>query len=119
HAYSAKLRPPLLPANLLIVSINANGLNIPEKRSRIKWGDPDLVCLQETHFRRLSHPLLQVPRYTTQFHATGPTKSRGVSILLHDRVTFQLYRKLSDPKGRYVFSSVTLDLLTIYRLIPL
>uniref|UniRef100_A0A8C5Q6Z9 exodeoxyribonuclease III n=1 Tax=Leptobrachium leishanense TaxID=445787 RepID=A0A8C5Q6Z9_9ANUR len=89
-----------------LMSFNVRGLNAPFKRhalcSEIKRGDPDMVCLQETHFRRLSHPLLQVPRYTTQFHATGPTKSRGVSILLHDRMSFQLHRKLSDPKGRYL-----------------
>uniref|UniRef100_A0A8C5N3Y4 Reverse transcriptase domain-containing protein n=1 Tax=Leptobrachium leishanense TaxID=445787 RepID=A0A8C5N3Y4_9ANUR len=96
-----------------LMSFNVRGLNAPFKRhalcSEIKRGDPDMVCLQETHFRRLSHPLLQVPRYTTQFHATGPTKSRGVSILLHDRLSFQLHRKLSDPKGRYLILVCTIN----------
>uniref|UniRef100_A0A8C5RAT6 Reverse transcriptase domain-containing protein n=1 Tax=Leptobrachium leishanense TaxID=445787 RepID=A0A8C5RAT6_9ANUR len=96
-----------------ITSYNVQGLNIPYKRrtlyKELDSGGADVVCLQETHFRRLSHPPLKWPSFTTQFHSTGPTKSKGVSILIRNRVVFELHRKLSDPNGRYLILVCSLN----------
>uniref|UniRef100_A0A8C5P8P1 Reverse transcriptase domain-containing protein n=1 Tax=Leptobrachium leishanense TaxID=445787 RepID=A0A8C5P8P1_9ANUR len=90
-----------------IVSLNVKGLNIPHKRhslyADLRHHPPDVVCLQETHFKTAAHPKLYLPNYPHHFHATASVKARGVSILIHQNVTFNLHRVIADPNGRYLF----------------
>uniref|UniRef100_A0A8C5LUV5 Reverse transcriptase domain-containing protein n=1 Tax=Leptobrachium leishanense TaxID=445787 RepID=A0A8C5LUV5_9ANUR len=98
---------------LKILSYNVKGLNAPVKRHSLAADvlrlKPDVVCLQETHFKRLAHPPLGIRNFSTQYHATGPTKARGVSILIRSDVVYQLHRKISDPQGRYLILVCSLN----------
>uniref|UniRef100_A0A8C5LVW1 Reverse transcriptase domain-containing protein n=1 Tax=Leptobrachium leishanense TaxID=445787 RepID=A0A8C5LVW1_9ANUR len=100
-------------STLKVFSMNTKGLNIPHKRhslyTDLKSTSPDVVCLQETHFKRQAHPRLYLPQYTTQLHAMSSTKSRGVSILIHKRVAFQMHRKVVDPNGRFLLLVCSLN----------
>uniref|UniRef100_A0A8C5M9C8 exodeoxyribonuclease III n=1 Tax=Leptobrachium leishanense TaxID=445787 RepID=A0A8C5M9C8_9ANUR len=105
-----------------IFSLNVKGLNIPHKRhslyTDISSEKPDVICLQETHFKHSAYPRLYLPQYTTQFHATSPTKTRGVSILIQNRL-FETHRLLKDPGGRYIIlvctiNSRTYTLVSVY-----
>uniref|UniRef100_A0A8C5LRK3 exodeoxyribonuclease III n=1 Tax=Leptobrachium leishanense TaxID=445787 RepID=A0A8C5LRK3_9ANUR len=98
---------------LKILSYNVKGLNAPVKRHSLAADvlrlKPDVVCLQETHFKRLAHPPLGIRNFSTQYHAAGPTKARGVSILIRSDVVYQLHRKISDPQGRYLILVCSLN----------
>lgn len=92
---------------LKIVSLNAKGLNTPEKRSKLLLtmyrSKADIIFLQETHFRSNATPKLQNYRYPTAYHATNPLhKSKGVSILIARSCPFQITDSLIDVEGRYL-----------------
>uniref|UniRef100_A0A8C5M4Y7 Reverse transcriptase domain-containing protein n=1 Tax=Leptobrachium leishanense TaxID=445787 RepID=A0A8C5M4Y7_9ANUR len=96
-----------------IFSLNVKGLNIPHKRhslyTDINSERPDIICLQETHFKHSAFPRLYLPQYTTQFHATSPTKTKGVSILIQNRIAFSLIHKVVDPNGRFIILTCSLN----------
>uniref|UniRef100_A0A8C5M1H2 Reverse transcriptase domain-containing protein n=1 Tax=Leptobrachium leishanense TaxID=445787 RepID=A0A8C5M1H2_9ANUR len=98
---------------LKVLSYNVKGLNAPVKRHALAADvlrlKPDVICLQETHFKRLAHPSLGIRNFPIQYHATGPTKARGVSILIRSDVVYQLHRKISDPRGRYLILVCSLN----------
>uniref|UniRef100_A0A8C5M717 exodeoxyribonuclease III n=1 Tax=Leptobrachium leishanense TaxID=445787 RepID=A0A8C5M717_9ANUR len=98
---------------LKVISYNVKGLNAPVKRhslaAEVQRLKADVVCLQETHFKRLAHPLLRIRNFNTQYHATGPTRAKGVSILIRSNVVFQLHRKISDPRGQYLIPICSLN----------
>uniref|UniRef100_A0A8C5PZ66 exodeoxyribonuclease III n=1 Tax=Leptobrachium leishanense TaxID=445787 RepID=A0A8C5PZ66_9ANUR len=91
---------------MTLVSYNVKGLNVPFKRhslyAEFRRLGTEVVCLQETHFKWLTHPMLNLHTYPIRFHATDPSKAKGASILVQCDVAFQLHRKLSDPRGRYL-----------------
>uniref|UniRef100_A0A8C5M417 Reverse transcriptase domain-containing protein n=1 Tax=Leptobrachium leishanense TaxID=445787 RepID=A0A8C5M417_9ANUR len=96
-----------------IITFNVKGLNLPIKRHSLYRDlhsyNADIVCLQETHFRRLDHPRLYLPQYSQQYHSTYRAKSRGVTILVHNRVAFQSHRIITDPQGRYIILICTIN----------
>lgn len=72
--------------NIRCLSLNVNGLNIPEKRTtflRELWRMlTQITFIQETHFPLGKIPKIQNDRYQFVFHSTAPdSKTRGVSIL--------------------------------------
>ena len=56
-----------------IITLNVNGLNAPTKRPRLaEWTqnqDPNICCLQETHFRPQDTYRLKVSGWKNIFHA--------------------------------------------------
>ena len=66
---------------LLIVTLTANGLNVPTKRRRVdEWirkPDPYVCCLQETSFRLKNAHRLKVKGYKNIFHVNGKEKKKG------------------------------------------
>ncbi|OCT94959.1 hypothetical protein XELAEV_18012643mg [Xenopus laevis] len=62
----------------------------------------DVILLQETHFLRSSFPKYMSKAYPICYLSNGDTKSKGVAILIHRHVKFQLQRKHIDQEGRYV-----------------
>ncbi|CAH2323288.1 ovostatin-like [Pelobates cultripes] len=89
-----------------VISYNVKGLNSPAKRQALYREasklQGDILCLQETHFKRSDHLRLQIRQYPYQFHATADTKSKGVSILISNQLSFSLIRKISDTQDRYL-----------------
>lgn len=68
-----------------IVSINAKGLNSPQKRQlalnyffKLK---AHIVAIQETHFKSSAPPILSNSRFPHCYMANGPAKKAGVAIL--------------------------------------
>lgn len=94
--------------NVRCLSLNANGLNVPEKRTTILrelWRMLTQVAfIQETHFQSGKTPKFKDDRYPEVFHSTAQDfKTRGVSILLSGTVPWSYVDQLSDPEGRYLF----------------
>lgn len=97
-----------------IISHNVNGLNIPEKRTKLlkelKKANPAIVYLQETHFKNNNIPKLTDGHFTKAYHATNPTaKTKGVTILFSKHSPFSPSKQLVDPEGRYIFIKGTWD----------
>ena len=80
--------------NLSITTLNVNGLNAPTKRQRLaEWiqkQDPYICCLQETHLKRRDTYRLKVKGWKKIFHTNGEQKKAGVSILISDKIDFQI-----------------------------
>ena len=109
---------------LNILSLNAKGLNTPEKmkillhdlqRFRI-----DVAFIQETHFRDDKVPILKSKSYPTVYHSTNQiAKSRGVSILLAGRVPWKYIESKRDTTGLFLFvkgeiGNIRVTLATLY-----
>uniref|UniRef100_A0A8C5LTY6 Endonuclease/exonuclease/phosphatase domain-containing protein n=1 Tax=Leptobrachium leishanense TaxID=445787 RepID=A0A8C5LTY6_9ANUR len=95
------------PAALTLISINARGLNIPEKRSRalrdFQKARASVVFIQESHFREGAAPRLTNSWFPLGFFGNNAgTKSKGVVILFHKTVPFVHQATLADKEGRYV-----------------
>lgn len=93
---------------LNIISLNAKGLNTPEKRRMLlhdrRRMRADIVLLQETHFRENSLPLLKNRYFPTVYHSQyTEAKSKGVSILVSARVPWTLIDVQMDKEGRFLF----------------
>ena len=72
-----------------IITLNVNGLNAPTKRPRLaEWTqnqDPNICCLQETHFRPQDTYRMKVSGWKNIFHANRKQKKAGVAILISDK----------------------------------
>ena len=70
---------------ILIITLNGNGLNAPNKRHRLtEWiqkQDPYTCGLPETHFRPRDTYRLKVRGWKRIFHPNGNQKKAGVAIL--------------------------------------
>ena len=73
-----------------IITLNINGLNAPTKRHRLaEWlqkQDPQIWCLQETHFQTQDTYGLKVRGWKNIFYANGKQKKAGVAILISDKI---------------------------------
>ena len=92
--------------NILIITLNVNGLNAPTKRHRLaEWiqkEDLYICCLQETHFRPRDTYRLQVRGWKKIFHANGNQKKAGVAILISDKIHFKTKTITRDKEGHYI-----------------
>ena len=78
---------------ILIITLNVNGLNAPNKRHRLtEWiqkQDPYICCLQETHFRPRGTYRVKVRGWKKIFHANGNQEKAGVAILYQTKYTLK------------------------------
>ena len=78
---------------MLIITLNANGLNALTKRNRLaEWvqkQDLYICCLQETHYRPRDTYRLKVRGWKKIFYANGYQKKAGVAILISDKIDFK------------------------------
>ena len=76
---------------ILIVTLNINGLDAPIKRYRvaeqIKKQDPYICCLKETHFRSTDAHRLKVRGWKKVFHTSANKKKAGWQYLYHTKQT--------------------------------
>ena len=109
----------VIGTNILISTLNVNGLNAPTKRHRIaEWiqkQDPYICCLQETHFRPRDTYRLKVRGWKVIFHANGNEKKAGVAILISDKIDFKIKNVTRDKEGHYIMikGSIQEDITTI------
>ena len=92
---------------LSIITLNVNRLNAPTKRQRLaEWiqkQDPYICCLQETHFKTRDTYRLKVKGWKKGciFHANGDQKKAGDTILISDKIDFQI-KAVKRDKGHYI-----------------
>ncbi|CAH2247517.1 Hypothetical predicted protein, partial [Pelobates cultripes] len=103
----------LQPAPLTIFTLNARGLNTPEKRAGahkdFRAAHASIVFLQETHFRAGSRPTLTNQHYPKGYYSDFQGgKSRGTAILLHRHLPFTETGVMTDPEGRFLFLKGTI-----------
>ena len=69
-------------------------MKAPTKRQRLaKWiqkQGPYICCLQETHLKTRDTYRLKVKGWKKIFHANGEQKKAGVTILISDKIDFQI-----------------------------
>lgn len=96
-----------------ILSLNAKGLNHPAKHVSL-WKlaiahNCDVLCVQETHFALNASPKCQHGQFTHVFQTSYPKKQQGVLIAIRNTVSFQLQQYITDPEGRYIFLTCTIN----------
>ena len=82
-----------------IITINANGLNVPTKHRLAEWiqkQDSYRCCLNETYFRPRDTYRLKVRVWKKIFHANGNQKKAGVAILMSDKINFKIKTTTRD-----------------------
>lgn len=94
--------------NVHCLSLNVNGLNIPEKHTTVLlelWRMRTQVAfIQEIHFQSGKIPKFQNDRYPHIFHSIAPdSKKRVVCILLSGTKPWSFVDQRSDQEGRYLF----------------
>ena len=79
---------------LSIIILNVNGLDAPTKRQklaeRIQKQDPYIFCLQETHLKTRDTYRLKINGWKKIFHANGDQKKAGETILISDKIEFEI-----------------------------
>lgn len=99
------------------ITWNVRGLGGQIKRSRVfshlKYLSADIVFLQETHLRTVDHSRLRKPWVGQMFHSNFNSKSRGTAIIIHKRIKFVPDHIHSDPGGRYIIVSGTLNQMPV------
>ena len=100
-------------AYILIITLNANGLNAANKWHRLaEWigiQDPYICCLQETHFRPKDTYRLKVRGWKKIFHANGNPKKAGVAILITDKIDLKIKKVTRDKEGQYIMIKGTVQ----------
>lgn len=93
-------------APLNILSLNVQGINIPQKRTKafrtFQARKAHIVCLQETHFTKNSTPKFMSHFYPQIITALATSKQRGTLIAFHRSTPFILQSQINDPEGRYI-----------------
>ena len=89
-----------------VTSWNVNGIQNIVKRykilSHLKGLDSDIAMLQETHLN-LEESNKWKQRWVGQvFPSPGSRGTRGVSILISKKISFELTDLVSDKEGRYL-----------------
>ena len=68
----------------------------------IKKKDPKNCCLQETHLIESNTHKLKVKGWGKTYHAHGPSKKAGVSILISDNMDFKPKLIRRDKEGHFI-----------------
>ena len=108
-----------------IVTLNVNGLQNPIKRgkliSKMKREHQHIIFWQETHMAKTEHEKFKKMGFKNTFYSsyTGG-HTRGVAILIANKIDFRLSKQIIDKEGRFVLVRGTLDsievtLLNVYR----
>ena len=90
---------------LSIITLDVNGFNAPNKRQRLaeftQKQDPYICCLQETHLKTRDTYRLKVKGWKKIFHTNGHQKKAGVTILISDKIDFEIKAVKRDKEGPY------------------
>ena len=91
---------------LSVITLNVNGLNAPTKRQRLaEWiqkQDPDICCLQETHFKTRDTYRLKVKAWKKISHTNRDQKKAIVAIFISDKIDFKIKAVKRDKDGHYI-----------------
>lgn len=87
-----------------MISFNVNGLQNPIKRKKIatkmRGERHDIVFWQETHLNNMEHEQLKRLGFKHVYYSLYRQKcARGVTILIANKINFQLIQQIRDRKG--------------------
>ena len=105
---------------LSIITLNVNGLNAPTKRQRlaerIQKQDPYICCLQDAHLKLRDTYRLKVKGWKKTFHANGDQKKAGVTMLISDKIDFEIKTMKRDKERHYIMikGSIQEDITIVY-----
>ena len=89
-----------------IITLIVIGLNAPTKRQRLaEWlqeQDPYIRCLQETQLKTKDTYRLKVKGWNKLFHTNRDQKKAGVTLLISDKIDFQIKAVKRDKEGHYI-----------------
>ena len=93
----------VVETNISIITLNVNGLNALTKRHRLaEWiqkQDPNICCLQETHFR--PKDTYRLRGWKNIFHENGKQMKAGVAILISDKINLKI-KIIRDKEEHYI-----------------
>uniref|UniRef100_A0A669DA51 Reverse transcriptase domain-containing protein n=1 Tax=Oreochromis niloticus TaxID=8128 RepID=A0A669DA51_ORENI len=110
-------------SDIKVTSWNVRGLRklikLKQVISRIKQLKSKIVFLQETHLTDCELKSVRNRWPGQVIHASYNNYARGVIILIHRSIPFQMTKIIKDPAGRYVITqgtilSITLNLVSLY-----
>ena len=100
-------------SNIKIVSLNANGLNADLRRTRVlTWArcqKIDILLLQETHTVSTEEYKWYRDWEGDVFFSHGTTNSRGVAILISQKLKYDLVNKDKDSEGRMCLIEISVN----------
>lgn len=95
---------------------NARGLGDFKKRKQLfnlfKLKQLDFVLVQETHATDRDVTLWRSQWGGNIIFANGVSDARGVMILIHREIHYEIGRIVIDPTGRYLMTEITIDNFT-------
>lgn len=97
-----------------IITHNGNGLNNPIRGSKalakIKREKLDIVLWQETHLSGAEHEKLGNKGFKNLYYSSyAKGNSRGVAILISNKINFQFSSRRNDKEGCYVLVKGFID----------
>lgn len=104
-------------------SWNCRGLQklkkVKQVITRVKSIHSDIMLFQETHLLPNQEAKIRRRRQGSIYSAPFTSQARGVMILIHKSISFQVTRVIKDKTGRYIILQGTLitekiNLITIY-----
>ena len=82
------------------------GINVPTKTQRLaRWiqkQNPYICCLQDTHLKPRDTYRLKVKGWKKTFHTNGDQKKAGVTLLISDKIDFEIKVMKRDKEGHYI-----------------
>ncbi len=99
-------------ASLKLFTLNVRGLNDPSKRRIIfKWLEDNkckIAFLQET-FCKQELPKFTHPNWTIKHNLTNSTHSRGVAIMFHNSLNFEIKNIHKKEDSRVILINAVID----------
>ena len=75
---------------------------MPQPKDKDQKQDPYICCLQETHLKTRDTYRLKVKGWKKIFHTNGDQKKAGATILISDKIDFQIKAVKRDKEGHYI-----------------
>ena len=96
------------------------GFSRQEYWSGVPSQDSYKCCLQETHLKTRDTYRLRVKGWKKIFHANGDQKKAEVTILISDRIIFEIKIVIRDKEGHYIMikGSIQEDITIINIYVP-
>ena len=74
----------------------------PKDTDWLQKQDPEICCLQETHFRPRDTYRVKVQRWKKIYHGNGNQKKAGAAILVSDKIDVKIKTVIRNKEGHYI-----------------
>lgn len=102
-----------IPNKRRIISMNVNGLNIPNKRrilfDHFRRSKADIILLQETHASAATEKIWRREWGGQAYFCNGSQSSKGVAVLVSRDVQAEVFDQRSEDTGRILCMDIRLN----------